>query len=67
MDGEERKARCHLLWNMEEGTSCPVSYGNTWYMVKAVSFYGANLADEEWFCVNSLLFEHAFCYLLENH
>lgn len=67
IDGEERKARCHLLWNMEEGTPCLVSYGNNGYMVEAVSFYAGNQTDKEWFCINPLLFEHAVCYFLENH
>lgn len=67
MDGEERKTRCHLLWNIEEGTLCLVSYGNNGYMVEAVLFYIRNQTDKEWFCINPLLFGYVVCYFLENH
>ncbi len=67
MDGKERKARCHLLMNVEENTPCLVSQGSNGYMVEAVSLYGKNRTNKEWFCINPLLFEHAVCYFLENH
>ncbi len=64
--GKKRK-HGHLLRNMEEGTPCLVSCRNNGYMVEAVSFYGENRIEQKWFCINLLLFEHAFCYFLESH